>query len=268
MDRIIFDNIAAGFPADDNFMRLVDGYRETITQLCKSVFGEEPVILSGLEIEKSGSGSEVTTTVSSGWIWLDNNILKSEKKVFLGDINVDNIVISSFQRITEGIYHNGESHPTYIANVSELKILNNYTPYFPGLFYYFNKIRRFGQAKSIDIKTELSLNSIKLLANRQGSTINISGTAPFRLHSNSPKWFYIGNIHELEFISDNKQMLFPCVIVFNDNHWPKTDNIIVSSVLKKSARGELHLLVESSKISIEENEYIDAVAHINITYNI
>ena len=63
-------------------------------------------------------------------------------------------------------------------------------------------------------------------------------------------------------------MLFPCVIVFNDNHWPKTDNITVSSVLKKSARGELHLLVESSKISIEENEYIDAVAHINITYNI
>ena len=264
MDRIIFDNIAAGFPADDNFMRLVDGYRETITQLCKSVFGEEPVILSGLEIEKSGSGSEVTTTVSSGWIWLNNNILKSEKKVFLGDINVDNIVISSFQRITEGIYHNGESHPTYIANVFALKILNEHTPYFPG-WVNLNKIRRCGQAKSIDI-INMPIATGDLYASIQRGVVNISGVATFISHRTTDKKVVLGSIANTGIPTGGKNMLFPCVTTINP---VKDKKEMVIAVLEKSSEGELSLFRQAEHLPTGKNELgVLVTAHINITYNI
>lgn len=126
MNKIIFDNTAAGFPADEQFMRVVDEHREAIVQLCFALFGDRKVILSGLEVthtskEENGVTTH-TTVINEGAVWFNRDVRYVNRTELEGKVDIESIFLTSVTNSIAGIYHNGETHDTYSNKTVDIRV--------------------------------------------------------------------------------------------------------------------------------------------------
>ncbi len=147
MKRIIFDNVGKGFPADENFMRLVDETQSAMRMLCSVLFGEERVILAGLEVERSTGHGNPIVALSEGYAWIYNDIYYVERQQFDGDVLPDHILIGTRQQEIESIYHNGEQLPAYRGIETYVVVKSN--PGLPGV--KLNSLTSFKRIKKLEL---------------------------------------------------------------------------------------------------------------------
>lgn len=191
MRKIIFDNIVKGFPADENFLAAVDEQREALVQACRSLFGDEPTILSGLELIHRGQG-QPTTTLNGGYVWFKGDVMPVEQQVLNGIVHSSSILFGVRDSGIEATYHSGETLPAYNNNEVYVVVNNN-----PGmsvaLFTPLSAFRRVSIKEhkwrivtSVAQNTSLSLTAL-LSANR----LMLSGVVALPLHGCYNRWLSV-----------------------------------------------------------------------------
>lgn len=109
MRRILLGNMAAGFPADETFVRTVDEYRECLRLLCRGLFGDRTVILSGVEREvKDG-----VAILTEGYVWFGDDLMYIERTKFEYLAPAEHIWLGRRSQILTGVYYNGEEKACY-----------------------------------------------------------------------------------------------------------------------------------------------------------
>ena len=99
MRKIMLNNMAAGFPADETFVRTVDEHRECLQQLCRGLFGSNAVILSGVEREVK-----------------DGDLMYIERTKFEYLAPAEHIWLGKGKQTLMGVYYNGEEKACYDYN--------------------------------------------------------------------------------------------------------------------------------------------------------
>ena len=112
MRKIMLNNMAAGFPADETFVRTVDEHRECLQQLCRGLFGSKAVILSGVEREvKDG-----VAILTEGYVWFDGDLMYIERTKFEYLAPAEHIWLGKGKQTLMGVYYNGEEKACYDYN--------------------------------------------------------------------------------------------------------------------------------------------------------
>ena len=117
MDRIIFDNVQRGFPANEKFMQMVDKNRLAVLEVCRGVFGDRPTILKGVEptIISENQGKK-QISISSGVVWTGSDLVYiKESQVETVDPDRTLTVIIGDSR-EKGKFHDGNEYDAYLRN--------------------------------------------------------------------------------------------------------------------------------------------------------
>ena len=128
MDRIIFDNVQRGFPANEKFMQMVDKNRLAVLEVCRGVFGDRPTILKGVEptIISENQG-EKQISISSGVVWTGNDLVyikESQVETVNPDRTLTVIIGDSREK---GKFHDGNEYDAYLRNEGRV-IAADYLP--------------------------------------------------------------------------------------------------------------------------------------------
>ena len=117
MDRIIFDNVQRGFPANEKFMQMVDKNRLAVLEVCRGVFGTRPTILKGVETAiVPGKHGTSQVSVSSGVVWTGSDLVYiKESQVETVDPDRTLTVIIGDSR-EKGKFHDGNEYDAYLRN--------------------------------------------------------------------------------------------------------------------------------------------------------
>ncbi len=117
MDRIIFDNVQRGFPANEKFMQMVDKNRLAVLEVCRGVFGDRPTILKGVETAiVPGKYGTSQVSVSSGVVWTGSDLVYiKESKTDTHDPDGTLTVIIT-NNDEKGKFHDGNEYNAYIRN--------------------------------------------------------------------------------------------------------------------------------------------------------
>lgn len=270
MREIIFDNAAKGFPADEQFMRVVDENREALVSLCKGLFGDQATILSGLEIDRTG-GTNPTTKIKSGYIWAFGMLLYAEERTFDGDIPENWIWVGYKIKSIMATYSNGEELPAYSVTSAHIVVNENLGPA-EAFFKKYQDIKRldnwFTNWKVVHRTTEAnaSISVTQTLGN-----INLRGVAKMFTRISADRWVLLGNVFRTTGITlpEGTQDLFAhCAIerLPQDNE-PENSFADCIGVLKINRQGDLSVRV--SRVYGSERMFFDnVIVHINLTFNI
>lgn len=137
MDRIIFDNVQRGFPANEKFMQIVDKNRLALLEVCRGIFGDRPTILKGVEptIISENQGKK-QISISSGVVWTGGDLVNiKESQVETADPDRTLAVIINHSK-EKGKFHDGNEYDAYIRNEGRVaatgslldeRLLRNYT---------------------------------------------------------------------------------------------------------------------------------------------
>lgn len=271
MNKIIFANTEAGFPADEQFMRVVDEHRETIVQLCFALFGERNVILSGLEVSyttKKENGITVhTTVVNEGVVWFNRDIRYVDRTELKGKVNIESIFLVPMVKTIKGTYHNGETHYTYSNN--QVDIHTTPIPHFSTKLSDFVMFdTSFGALKSRsiehwvknygNIKYSIKASEYMGLVNINGK-IRLSEMTPFGstviLTEPSKKYSFTGY--------DDTVLDFPChASYFSEKYNKSFDKIAMFRVF---SNGNTALTIPPEK-ALPDDTNLVITAYINASY--
>lgn len=137
MDRIIFDNVQRGFPANEKFMQIVDKNRLALLEVCRGIFGDRPTILKGVEptIISENQGKK-QISISSGVVWTGSDLVyikESQVETVNPDRTLTVIIGDSREK---GKFHDGNEYDAYLRNegrviaadyLPDKMLLRNYT---------------------------------------------------------------------------------------------------------------------------------------------
>ncbi|MFC2308330.1 MAG: hypothetical protein ACFNUH_04205 [Bacteroidota bacterium] len=116
MDRIIFNNVLRGFPADEKFMQIVDQNATSITNVCIALFGKTPTIVCGLNVTKMYKQGVTNVTVDDGFLWTGDDLIPVEGNVFSGiDPDID-LYISTTSTTEQCTFFDGNLYDAYYSN--------------------------------------------------------------------------------------------------------------------------------------------------------
>lgn len=211
MRKIILDNLASGFPADENFAKMVAEQSDMIKQLCMSLFGDETVILSGLEVITRGSGSSATTTIEEGYVWLFSELVKVDREVLNGIVPLSNIWLGLGGEAINGTYHTGVVMPTYKTDKGYITASANV-----GMAGAI--LRRLSEARRADLwgKRFAVMGSgvpgvaTNIVANIKDGVLTLSGTVNMPLHTIFDRWATLGSIGQIN--GNIARTLIPCQV--------------------------------------------------------
>lgn len=129
--------MAAGFPADETFVRTVDEHRECLQQLCRGLFGSNDVILSGVEREvKDG-----VAILTEGYVWFDGDLMYIERTKFEYLAPAEHIWLGRRKQTLMGVYYNGEEKACYDYDSCYAVAIDN--PGMPGaILRNYNSFKR------------------------------------------------------------------------------------------------------------------------------
>ena len=118
MDRIIFDNVQHGFPANEKFMQIVDKNSLAILDVCRGIFGIEPTIVKGVNMsEVTFGGQGIRLSVSSGIVWTGDDLLQVKgTTITFGAGMKDNVYIKPVTTAEKGIFLDGVQRDAYLRN--------------------------------------------------------------------------------------------------------------------------------------------------------
>ena len=118
MDRIIFDNVQHGFPANEKFMQIVDKNSLAILDVCRGIFGREPVIVKGVNMsEVTFGGQGIRLSVSSGIVWTGDDLLQVKgTTITFGAGMRDNVYIKPVTTAEKGTFLDGVQRDAYLRN--------------------------------------------------------------------------------------------------------------------------------------------------------
>lgn len=137
MRKIMLNNMAAGFPADETFVRTVDEHRECLQQLCRGLFGSNAVILSGVEREVEDGVAVLT----EGYVWLYGDLRYIERTKFEYLASPEHIWLGAGEQTLMGVYYNGEEKACYDYNSCYAVATDN--PGLPGIILRnYNSFKR------------------------------------------------------------------------------------------------------------------------------
>ena len=117
MDRIIFDNVQRGFPANEKFMQMVDKNRLALLEVCRGIFGNQKTILKGVEVTVlSNKQGTKNVAISSGVVWTGSDLVYiKESQVETVDPDRTLTVIIGDSR-EKGKFHDGNEYDAYLRN--------------------------------------------------------------------------------------------------------------------------------------------------------
>ncbi len=270
MREIIFDNAAKGFPADENFLVVVDEQREALVSLCKGLFGDQATILSGLEIDRTG-GTNPTTKIKSGYIWAFGMLLYAEEQIFDRNVPDDHIWIGYREESITATYYNGEELPAY--GVTSAYIVAKENPGLAGaLFKNYRNTKRldnwFANWKVVYRTTEVnaSISVTQTLGN-----INLRGVAEIPFRTSLDRWVSLGNIFQHQNISlpDGTRDLAAACVVERPLLHDETENNFTDYIgtVKINRQGDLSIRL-SRAFTSQSSIIGNVTAHINLTFNI
>lgn len=144
MRKILLDHVSAGFPADENLLKTIDEQREAIVSLCQTLFGEQPVILSGVYLDRGYKENGVQkTVVSPGWVWMRGDIRRVERTVLAYNAPDNEVWFTGFGgKIIDGVYHDGQTRSCYKAEGVTLVAYSNVGGHTGSLFTNYTSVKR------------------------------------------------------------------------------------------------------------------------------
>lgn len=283
MDRIIFDNVQRGFPANEKFMQIVDKNRLALLEVCGSIFGDRPTILKGVEptIISENQGKK-QISISSGVVWTGNDLVyikESQVETVNPDRTLTVIIGDSREK---GKFHDGNEYDAYLRNEGRV-IAADYLPDKMLLRNYTRSNITQSVSTKIDIRQTAGNYSIRgvlgqrafldgrvnicgvvaVLAKKQIPDLNTLGVKVARLsHPNTDIKSYsvgarIGNV-------------YPVAVTF-ETGVPSLEERKCSCThfAKITNEGDLYIFVPYDKYESElpGEQYLDAYISIDITYN-
>lgn len=256
MRKILLDNMAAGFPADETFVRTVDEHRECLQQVCRGLFGSNAVILSGLEVWHVG-GTEPTTTLGAGYAWIDGDIVFFERRVEAGTYQKDKIHLHGKSEEEEtGTYHSGAVLPTYRHKVGVVAFGG--VPGIAGLLFTpLARMHRIDGERVLPVengegtlRVHRDINDTSL----RGEILAYSGAVDNR-------WLTVGNLQIPGEWQQGKQMIFAAVAEeLGGGH-----DIIeaITAYVKITAKGEIQVRVQGPVIALSGGKM---KIYVNVTF--
>ena len=124
MDRIIFNNVLRGFPADEKFMQIVDQNATSITNVCIALFGKTPTIVCGLNVTRMNKQVVTDVVVDDGFLWTGDDLIPVKGNVFSG-IDPDIDLYISTTSTTEQCTFLTETYTTHIIAIKGLLLTHN-----------------------------------------------------------------------------------------------------------------------------------------------
>jgi hypothetical protein len=154
MDKIIFDNMLRGFPADEKFMRMVDYNRLALLDTCNGILGTEPVILRGAEISQRVVGEKTQIMISSGILWTGNDLVKI-KQSHVSTVVPEGVYIKIVTTAEKGTFHDGAEYDAYERSEGILASTEDGEPP-AGKTIYLYSLRRINICQSVVSDIEVS----------------------------------------------------------------------------------------------------------------
>ena len=289
MDRIIFNNVLRGFPADEKFMQIVDQNATSITNVCIALFGKTPTIVCGLNVTKMNKQGVTDVTVDDGFLWTGDDLIPVKGNVFSGiDPDID-LYISTTSTTEQCTFFDGNLYDAYYSNKGTVvnAQLNPSTKY-P---FRLSTIVRANICQSvvsdIDI-TDLS-NKEKYIQGSLRQTVYICGTfsvfaSPIDSELSTKgikvaqlpfKNTDMGDIIPGVVVPQHYGVVYPALIRANGNFSENIDDekkISVSHFVKMTKDGSLYayIPVELFKIPLLHDNHtisIDYFVSVDFTYN-
>lgn len=118
MDRIIFDNVHRGFPANEKFMQMVDKNRLALLEVCRGIFGNRPTILTGVKTTitpPSGHGVS-RVDISSGVLWTGSDLVYIKESQTQTDDPDNTLTVVITNNEEKGRFHDGSEYNAYLRN--------------------------------------------------------------------------------------------------------------------------------------------------------
>ena len=134
MDRIIFDNVQHGFPANEKFMQIVDKNRLAILDVCTGLLGSNPAIIKGVNISSRIIGGQQKVSVSAGLIWTGSDLLSVKANELFPANVMENIYIKPVTTAEKGTFLDGVQRDAY--SHSEGIVVQQGTPLPNGIKLY------------------------------------------------------------------------------------------------------------------------------------
>lgn len=134
MDRIIFDNVQHGFPANEKFMQMVDKNRLAILDVCTGLLGSNPAIIKGVNISSRIIGGQQKVSVSAGLIWTGSDLLSVKANELFPANVMENIYIKPVTTVEKGTFLDGVQRDAY--SHSEGIVVQQGTPLPNGIKLY------------------------------------------------------------------------------------------------------------------------------------
>lgn len=282
MDRINFDNVQRGFPANENFMRMVDKNRLALLEVCRGVFGIRPTILKGVETAiVPGKYGTKQVSVSSGVVWTGSDLVYIKESTTDTQDPDGTLTVIITNNDEKGKFHDGNEYNAYIRNegivmATEMPpaemLLRNYTrsnitqsvstqidiKQIAGDYSVRGVLR---QNAFLDGRVNIC-GMVAVLAKEQIPDLNTLGVKVARLsHPNKDIKSYsvgarIGNVYPVA-VTFETGMLSPDERIYSFTHFAKITN-----------EGDLYIFVPYEKFGApNQGIYLNAYISIDITYN-
>ena len=289
MDRIIFNHVLRGFPADEKFMRIVDQNATSITNVCIALFGKTPTIVCGLNVTKMYKQGVTNVNVDDGFLWTGDDLIPVEGNVFSGiDPDID-LYISTTSTTEQCTFFDGNQYDAYYSNKGTVvnAQLNPSTKY-P---FRLSTIVRANICQSIvsDIDVSDILNQIGQVKGTLKQTVYSDGRVNIRgliavLNIVKNEKLYKGGIEVAQLPINNADIdtkissgktrmgnVYPAAITFETNMGFLDEGLVsFSHFVKMENGGGLYIHIPYDKISplITEHDGVwDAYISVDFTYN-
>lgn len=250
MRKIMLDNMAAGFPADETFVRTVDEHRECLQQLCRGLFGSNAVILSGLEVTHAG-GTEPTTTLGAGYAWIDGDIVFFERRVEVGTYQDDKIHLHGKAEEGEtGTYHSGAVLPTYSHKVGVV-VFGGVSGMAGLLFTPLTRMQRIGGKRSLHIEN----GDGNLLVQKGFDSTSLRGEILAYPGTVDNRWLTVGTLKIPNEWQQGKQMIFAAVAEeIPTGIIPPTVIEAVAAYVKITSTGDVQVRVQGPVAALSDGK--------------
>lgn len=288
MDKIIFNNVVRGFPADENFMRMVDYNRLALLDVCKGIFGSKRAVVSGAEVSMRAAGGRAQVTISSGILWTGDDLVKVKKSMVL-TTQPEAVYINIKKNIEKNTFHDGVQYDAYERNEGVLTSVEDETPPADAIYLYsLHKINTLQPDVSKIFPTDLGSTGLNIRGSLQQTVysdgrVNIRGLIVVLNIIKDESFFARGikvarlpiiNADVDNTICSNKMRLnnvYPAAITFETDMRSLDDNLVsFAHFVKMEREGGLYIHIPYRKIkslSPTDGHTWDAFISVDFTYN-
>ena len=290
MDKIIFNNVLRGFPADEKFMRMVDYNRLALLDICNGILGNDPVILKGAEISQRAEGGRLRIMVSSGILWTGNDLVKiKQSQVFT--TQPEGVYIKIVTTAEKGTFHDGAEYDAYERSEGILASPEDGEPPAADKTIYLHRLRRVNICQSVSSNinlADLSHTGLKIKGSLQQTVysdgrVNIRGIVAALDFNHRDLSSLVGTrvarlpIRNADIDSkisskgNRAGNVYPAAITLETNQSYSDEGLVsFSHFVKMTNDGELYIHIPYNKIdlSFAGNEKIwDVYISVDFTYN-